>query len=217
MGALQDLGQCDQHRNSSQPKVVLRTGGDSGDRLCLLSDRGAGFPTVDCPRAARGARPRARSCALMGPEPPLICCTGLMPGTTTIQPQACTNFGTSTSTGLDSHVASNCRFGKQVATAFRKNGVGQCLAGEHRMTLPRMYRFSHQGLRVDRAGPARAGLATPHRYKLSGLGLTERSQRRAPTTRSFLRGAALQAPPFGSCIANAPGGRHARCAKRASR
>lgn len=123
----------------------------------------------------------------------------------------------STSTGLDSHVASNCRFGKQAATAFRKTGVGQCLAGEHRMTLPRMYRLSHPALRVDRAGPARAGSATPHRYKLSRLGLTERSQRRAPTTRSFLRGAALQAPPFGSCIANAPGGRHARCAKRASR
>lgn len=138
-------------------------------------------------------------------------------GPTSLPPHLARIRTRSTSTGLDSHVASNCRFGKQAATAFRNTGVGQCLAGEHRMTLPRMYRLSHQGLRVDRAGPARAGLATPHRYKLSRLGLTERSQRRAPTTRSFLRGAALQAPLFGSCIANVPGGRHARCAKRASR
>lgn len=55
-----------------------RDGRDSGDRPCLLSDRGAGLPTVDCPRAARGARPRARSRALMPPEPRLICRTGLM-------------------------------------------------------------------------------------------------------------------------------------------
>lgn len=102
----------------------LANGRDSRHRLCLLSDKGARFPTVDCPRAASGARPRARARALMPAEPPLICRTrshAPEPGTTRIQPQACTNFGTSTSTGLDSHVASNCRFGEQVATASEKS------------------------------------------------------------------------------------------------
>lgn len=50
------------------------------------------------------------------PNRALICRTRAHapePGTTSIQPQACTNFATSsTSTRLDSHVASNCRFGK---------------------------------------------------------------------------------------------------------
>ncbi|WP_084299065.1 hypothetical protein [Bradyrhizobium sp. WSM1743] len=65
-----------------------------------------------------------------------------------------------TPTGLDSHVASNCRFEKQAATAFGKAGAGQCLTGEHRMTLSPMYRLLGQGSRL-RSG--RIGLATPHR------------------------------------------------------
>lgn len=170
MGALQDPGHCDQHRNNSQPNVVSRTGGDSEHRLCLLSDKGAGFPTVDCPRAVRGARPRARSrpfdaarTALDLPHSSHV----PEPGTTSIQPQACTNFGTSTSTGLDSHVASNCRLGKQVATASKKAGVGQCLTGEHRMSLPRMYRPLGQGLRLERAGPVLATSRTTNQVVLA--------------------------------------------------
>lgn len=89
------------------------------------------------------------------------------PGTTSIQPQACTNFGTSTSTGLDSHVASNCRLGKQVATARRKAGVGQCLTGEHRMTPPRVYRPLSQGLRLERAGPVLATSRTTNQVVLA--------------------------------------------------
>lgn len=169
MGALQDPGNCDQHRNNSQPKVVSRTGGDSGHRLCLLSDKGAGF-RQSIAREPSERPPRARSrpfdagrTALDLPHSSHV----PEPGTTSIQPQACMNFGTSTSTGLDSHVASNCTLSKQVATARRKAGVGQCLTGEHRMTPPRMYRPLGQGLRLERAGPVLATSRTTNQVVLA--------------------------------------------------
>ncbi len=110
---------------------------------------------IPCPDAARTAVDLLHSSH--APEP----------GTTRSQPRACTNFGTSTSTGLDSHVASNCRFGKQVATACRKAGVGQCLAREHRMTPPRMYRPLSQGLRLERPGPVLAASRTNNQVVLA--------------------------------------------------
>lgn len=94
------------------------------------------------------------------------------PGTTSVRPQACTNFATSTSTRLDSHVASHCRFGK---------------AGRHGLYKHRRGPMPRRGASHDAATHVR--IFKPKLAASSALG--QCSQHRAPPTRSFSRCAAL--------------------------